>query len=419
LLVFGGWSVDGNAPLAHPELLHLETRCWTRCSTPNEAPPPRGNPTAVYSLRRHLAIVYGGWNRLERLDDVWCLDMECWRWHRAAREDPGEERKRRPSPRTDHAAVLWRESAEREVLMVFGGSTAAGASDELWSLDCSHGDPSFWRWSKAEGDFAGPWPAARTSHAMAIAGIGASASLVVVGGQNGALGSGPAAIVADAWVLRNLGSETRAWHRLEWDGLYPLRRCRHSLAVVDGFAIVYGGYDGVRTLDEHHSLFCAPLETTGADAQGGDGGREAEEAELSAVRRAELRSRQQERWVAEQPVTEEDLPVQVREKAARSTLPLAMAKALHRHAMTNTPQRDTYIDPGTGYSVFTQAYLKRRPCCGNGCRHCPWGHINVPGKGTTESKDDVQAGQHEDILKRENFQPSSASVNLGGRNLEW
>ena len=23
-------------------------------------------------------------------------------------------------------------------------------------------------------------------------------------------------------------------------------------------------------------------------------------------------------------------------------------------------------------------YLRRRPCCGNGCRHCPHGHVNVP-----------------------------------------
>ena len=29
-------------------------------------------------------------------------------------------------------------------------------------------------------------------------------------------------------------------------------------------------------------------------------------------------------------------------------------------------------------ACFTQAYLRRRPCCGNGCRHCPWGHANVP-----------------------------------------
>jgi hypothetical protein len=31
------------------------------------------------------------------------------------------------------------------------------------------------------------------------------------------------------------------------------------------------------------------------------------------------------------------------------------------------------------YLVFTAAYhLKRGYCCGSGCRHCPYGHVNVP-----------------------------------------
>lgn len=32
----------------------------------------------------------------------------------------------------------------------------------------------------------------------------------------------------------------------------------------------------------------------------------------------------------------------------------------------------TYIDPKTGYSVFTALSLGKRPCCGNICRHCPY-----------------------------------------------
>eukprot|EP00976_Prorocentrum_cordatum_P090962 1188333-Prorocentrum_minimum.AAC.2 len=37
-----------------------------------------------------------------------------------------------------------------------------------------------------------------------------------------------------------------------------------------------------------------------------------------------------------------------------------------------------YIDPKTGYSVFTEAaLLKRGRCCGCGCRHCPFHHENV------------------------------------------
>ena len=40
--------------------------------------------------------------------------------------------------------------------------------------------------------------------------------------------------------------------------------------------------------------------------------------------------------------------------------------------------RSTYIDPATGYQVLTSNTLLRQgKCCGNSCRHCPYGHINV------------------------------------------
>ena len=42
-------------------------------------------------------------------------------------------------------------------------------------------------------------------------------------------------------------------------------------------------------------------------------------------------------------------------------------------------EQETYIDPATGYEVFTSRHLKSRECCGSSCRHCPWGHRNVPG----------------------------------------
>jgi hypothetical protein len=31
-----------------------------------------------------------------------------------------------------------------------------------------------------------------------------------------------------------------------------------------------------------------------------------------------------------------------------------------------------YADPVTGLFVFTAASLSERPCCDNGCRHCPY-----------------------------------------------
>ncbi len=40
---------------------------------------------------------------------------------------------------------------------------------------------------------------------------------------------------------------------------------------------------------------------------------------------------------------------------------------------------DYYFE--NGLLVMTGwAHLKRGHCCGSGCRHCPYGHINVPGR---------------------------------------
>lgn len=49
--------------------------------------------------------------------------------------------------------------------------------------------------------------------------------------------------------------------------------------------------------------------------------------------------------------------------------------------------RSTYIDPATGYQVLTgDSLLRQGKCCGNSCRHCPYGHINV---------DDLQNSQRQ------------------------
>lgn len=38
-----------------------------------------------------------------------------------------------------------------------------------------------------------------------------------------------------------------------------------------------------------------------------------------------------------------------------------------------------YLDPDSGFHVFTEVGLNERvKCCGSGCRHCPFAHENVP-----------------------------------------
>jgi hypothetical protein len=43
------------------------------------------------------------------------------------------------------------------------------------------------------------------------------------------------------------------------------------------------------------------------------------------------------------------------------------------HAAAERAGQDGYLDPRTGYFVFTSAALRARGwCCGSGCRHCPY-----------------------------------------------
>ncbi|KAF7258819.1 hypothetical protein EG68_03538 [Paragonimus skrjabini miyazakii] len=49
--------------------------------------------------------------------------------------------------------------------------------------------------------------------------------------------------------------------------------------------------------------------------------------------------------------------------------------AVHKRALK--AKEKSYIDPDTGYFVFTElAHLERGVCCGSRCRHCPFNHVN-------------------------------------------
>ncbi len=350
LVVFGGWGNESQC-LGNCELLHLGTLCWTHCSTRGVIQPsPRGNPTLVYSKKRNEAILFGGWNKVERLDELWILDMNTWEWKRQL---PASSADVWPVGRTDHTSNVLVNSCGNETMVVFGGSTLGqGATSELWFYDLEG-----MAWTEISCSVnADQWPSARTSHCAAIVGL---RKMIVVGGTRN--GSGRGAIEADAWILT---FQSMTWSRLSWNGS-SVERCRHGMIAVDNSKIViWGGYNGESLIQDGASVWLGRVDVDSAGI--------VNHSEDNATRE---RNCLQERWGAEVPIRESDLPDDVLDKARKSSLPGALFKALHRHAVSL--QRDTYIDPATGYSVFTQVYLKRRPCCGNGCRHCPYGHVNV------------------------------------------
>ena len=354
LLVFGGWGEDNVTPLSACELLHLETLCWTHCSVRGDIePPPRGNPTLVYSEKYNFVFLFGGWNRTRRLSDLWCLDLNTWEWTQITEKDDGAVW---PKARTDHSAVMVETSDGGEAMMVYGGSVdGTGACSELWALyDCKPAAKGgTWRWQKLE--IPGPQPSGRSSHTAAIVGSGRNASMIVVGGTNALEGCGKTGIVGDAWLLENVGGQETEmdWRQLDWNGS-GVERCRHGMVCVGGDVVIWGGFDGEQTVCDNISVWHASVKEAGGSNDDKKGA--SPSPENSTKRRV------QERWQAEVPVRVEDLPTDILEKAKESKLPGAIAKALHRFAVSIG--RDTYIDPESGYSVFTQLYLERRPCCG-------------------------------------------------------
>ncbi|MGO9471730.1 MAG: DUF5522 domain-containing protein [Isosphaeraceae bacterium] len=55
------------------------------------------------------------------------------------------------------------------------------------------------------------------------------------------------------------------------------------------------------------------------------------------------------------------------------------------HARACAHNQSTYVDPGTGYDVFTADSLRRRGyCCGSGCRHCPYPSTAESGVGPAQ-----------------------------------
>lgn len=54
-----------------------------------------------------------------------------------------------------------------------------------------------------------------------------------------------------------------------------------------------------------------------------------------------------------------------------------LSKELHEEACKD--EKEFYIDPKSGFLVFTALkHLRRGKCCGSGCRHCPYGRSPNP-----------------------------------------
>jgi hypothetical protein len=76
---------------------------------------------------------------------------------------------------------------------------------------------------------------------------------------------------------------------------------------------------------------------------------------------------------APQPETLADRPLTEPRADRLSPDDPAFVQIIRAHADALAAGADTYVDPGSRYTVLTAAYLARRGhCCGSDCRHCPY-----------------------------------------------
>ena len=89
---------------------------------------------------------------------------------------------------------------------------------------------------------------------------------------------------------------------------------------------------------------------------------------------------------------------------------------LHREAFMRGERN--YIDPATGFTVFTAlAHLQRGRCCGSKCRHCPyrWQNVKPEKLSTTQAASSNQGSSLKSVPYTRTGDGGSSSLFTGTR----
>jgi uncharacterized protein (TIGR03437 family) len=124
MYLYGGCS-SGFGPCPQGDLwsFDLTLNRWTE-RTPNSSPPPREHYGMAFDAARGKLVVFGG-NGTGLLNDTWEYDPPSGAWRQPALAGTT------PGPRQRHEAVY---AADQGAVLFFGGTTAAGLTNELWRV---------------------------------------------------------------------------------------------------------------------------------------------------------------------------------------------------------------------------------------------------------------------------------------------
>jgi hypothetical protein len=219
MLIFSTWDCDffgyGNYVYA---LSLAGTPAWSMLSTAGTPPAGRVRHSMIYDPVRDRMLVFGGdpWGS-QFANQVWELTLSgAPTWTQLLPAGA------LPSGRNLHTAIY---DPVRDVMLVFGGSTATGRVNDLWQLTLG-GTPT---WTAVAA--GGTPPAGRSGHSAIYDPV--RDRMVIFGGYS----SQP---TSDVWALSLAGTPT--WSQLSPSGTSPLARTGHQ-AIYDpprDRMVVYG-----------------------------------------------------------------------------------------------------------------------------------------------------------------------------------
>lgn len=228
MIIFGG--VDQSGFLSDLWQLDLGTLTWSPLTpTPGPAPGARVKHTAIYDSVNQRMIVFGGTSGVLN-NEAWALSLPppgtnpTW-----TLIPPGPTP---PAARRDHSAIY--DAANLRMIM-FGGNTAAGQRNDVWSLNLSITPPA---WTQLSTTAIRPDP--REGHSAVYDAV--NQRMIVFAGNSGAFNYN------DAWTLSLPASGPPVWTFISPTPSPPppTARLDHAAIFDAGNArmTLYGGDDG-------------------------------------------------------------------------------------------------------------------------------------------------------------------------------
>lgn len=241
IVFFGGLGENG--PLR--DLHALDTTAMTWYQGPSSGGAPAARHAHSSSLHGTRLLVFGGAGASHTFGDVHILDLASMAWTEPTTSGPA------PTPRMGHAALM-----ANDQLIVHGGFylppvarkatsfTIGGVLHDSYLNDVRVLDVNTLVWSRMRTH--GAPPSGCFGHSLALSGD----DLLVLGGWRGHAKRKDQGTEGSSHYCHLLVTSEMRWQKVRYAGVAASERYGHTVTMVGPHAIVFGGWDGGKPLND-------------------------------------------------------------------------------------------------------------------------------------------------------------------------